>query len=84
MVVAGDRQHPAMRRRAGGVGMLQRVAAAVDPRPLAVPDGEHAIVLRAGEEADLLAAPHRGRAQLLVDRRLELDVVAVEKAARAP
>ena len=64
--------------------MLQRIAAAVDPRPLAVPDREDAVIFGAGEQADLLAAPDRGRGQLLVDRRLELDVVALDKAARAP
>ena len=84
MVVAGQRQHAAMRRGAGRVAVLQRVAAAVDPRPLAVPDREHAVIFGAGEQPDLLAAPHRGGGQLLVDRRLELDVVALDKAARAP
>src|SRR5665213_1214261 len=84
VVVAGDRQHPAMGRGAGRIAMLQRVAAAVDAGALAVPDREDAVIVRAGEEADLLAAPDRGRADLLVDLRLELDVVAVEKPPRAP
>ena len=84
MVVAGQRQHAAMRRGAGRVAVLQRVAAAVDPRPLAVPDREDAVIFGAGKQPDLLAAPDRGRGQLLVDRRLELDVVALDKAARAP
>src|SRR5579862_3819291 len=84
MVVAGQYQHPAQRRRTGGVAVLQRVAAAVDPRPLAVPHREDAIVFGAGEQPDLLAAPHRSRRQFLVDRRLELDVVALDKTPGIP
>ena len=76
VVVAGEQQHPAMRRRAGGVAVLERVAAAVDPGPLAVPHGKDAVVFGAGEQPELLAAPDRGRAELLVDRRLKADVVA--------
>src|SRR5438067_944753 len=33
-------------------------------------------------EAELLTAPHRGRGHLLVDRRLEADLVALDKAPR--
>src|SRR5579859_6566995 len=43
VVVAGDRQHTAVRRRAGGVRVLERVDRAVDSGSLAVPDAEHAI-----------------------------------------
>src|SRR3954454_14885919 len=73
-----------MGRGTGRVAVLQRVAAAIDARPLAVPDGENAVVFRPGKQADLLAAPYRRRGQLLVDRRLELEMVALDKAARAP
>src|SRR5260370_42544773 len=84
MVVARRPQLPAMARRPGGIAVLQRIAAAVDPGPLAVPHGEDAVVFGAGEEAELLAAPHCGRGHLLVDRRLEADVVALDKAAPPP
>ncbi len=84
MIVAGQRQHAAVGRGAGRVAVLQRVAAAVDPRPLAVPDRKDAVIFGAGEQPDLLAAPHRGGGQLLVDRRLKLYMVALDKAARAP
>src|SRR5262249_24461876 len=47
---------------------------------LAVPDPEDTVVCGAGEQPDLLAAPHCGRGQFFVDRRLKADVVAVEKA----
>src|SRR6185312_10303174 len=42
---------------------------------LAVPDADHAVEARAGERAGELRAPHRGGAQLLVDRRPQDDVV---------
>ena len=67
-----------MLRRAGGVGVLEHVAAAVDARALAVPHREHAVVLRAGEQVDLLRAPDGGGGEVLVDARLEPDVAALE------
>ena len=84
MIVAGQQQHPAIARGAGGIAVLEGVAAAVDARPLAVPHGKDALVAGAGEQIELLAAPYRGGAQFFVDRRLELDVIAFAKAARLP
>src|SRR5689334_2536389 len=84
VVVTGEEEHPTMRRRPGGVAMLQDVATAVDAGSLAVPQGEDAVVFRPREQHDLLASPDRRRAELLVDRRLELYVVALEKSPRAP
>src|SRR5260370_2085588 len=84
MVVAGKEQDAAMGRRAGGVAMLEDVTRAVDPRSLAVPHGEDAVVFGIREQADLLRAPHRGGAEILVDAGLELDVVLIEEALRAP
>ncbi len=78
VVVAGDDQHAAVFRRAGGIGVAEDVAAAVDARPLAVPHAEHAVVFGAGKEADLLAAPDGGRRHVLVDAGLEGDVVVGE------
>ena len=72
MVVAGQRDHAAVRRGAGRVGMLERIQRTVDAGALAVPDAEHAIDLGAGKHADLLAAPHRGRRQILVEARLRI------------
>ena len=54
VVVAGDRDHAAVLRGAGHVGVLEDVGAAVDARALAVPDAEHAV--------ELLASAGRGRA----------------------
>jgi hypothetical protein len=84
VVVAGQSEHAAVRRRAGHVAVLERVARAVDARSLAVPHGEDAVVFGAREQADLLAAPHRGRGEVLVDARLEVDVVALDETLGAP
>ena len=79
MVVAGERDHAAIARGAGGVAVLEHVGRAVDAGTLAVPDAEHAIDLGAGEQVDLLAAPHRGRGEVLVEAGLEVDVVLLRK-----
>ena len=84
MIVTGERNHAAIRRGAGGVGVLERIHRAVDAGPLAVPDAEHAIDLGTGKHADLLAAPHRRRRQILVEARREFDVMLLEEGFRAP
>ncbi|MNZ37735.1 hypothetical protein D3C78_551920 [compost metagenome] len=57
VVIAGDSQHTAELRGAGGVGVAEHVAAAVHAGAFAVPHAEHAVVLGAGEQVDLLGAP---------------------------
>ena len=75
VVVAGHRQHAAGRERAREVRMLEDVAGAVDAGRLAVPHAEHAIIKRAGEQIGLLAAPHGGGGEVLVEALLEDHVV---------
>src|SRR5690606_6314265 len=77
-------EHAAAPRRAGRVAVLERVAGAVDARPLAVPEGEDAVVAGAGEEARLLRAPDRRRREIRVEARLEADAGRLEKALRTP
>ena len=84
MVVAGQRDHAAVARGAGRVGVLERIHRAVDAGALAVPDAEYAIDLGAGKHADLLAAPYGGRRQILVETGRELDVMLLEEAFGAP
>ena len=79
MIVAGEHQHAAVLGGARVVRMLEHVAAAVDARALAVPHREHAVVLGVRIQVDLLRAPDRGRRQVLVHARLELDVCAARK-----
>ena len=58
--------------------MAEHVAAAVDAGALAVPDADHAVILGAGREIELLRAPDRGGREVLVHAGLELDVVLFE------
>ena len=62
--------------------MLEHVAGAVDPRALAVPHAEHAVVSALAVQLGLLGAPERGRGEVLVDRGPDDDVVLVEEAPR--
>src|SRR4051794_13922276 len=84
MIVAGERQHAAVLRSAGGVRVLEDVAAAIDAGALAVPHREDAVVARLGKKVELLRAPDRRRGQVFVDARLEADVVTLEMRPRAP
>ncbi len=84
MVVAGQQQHAAVGRDAGGVAMFEDITGAIDARPLAVPHGEDAVVAGAGKQVGLLAAPHGGGGQFLVQARLEMDGVLLEVVAGFP
>ena len=82
VVVAHQRQHAAEFRGAGEIGVAERVAGAVDARPLAVPDAEHAVVLALAAQLGLLRAPQRGRGEVLVDGGLEQRVARREMRSR--
>ncbi len=79
MIVAAEREDAAVAGGAGGVGLLQHVARAVDAGRLAVPHAEDAVVVDAlAVKADLLRAPDGGGAELLVHPGLEVDVEGIE------
>ncbi len=80
VVVAHAGEHAAECRRAGEVAVAEGIARAIDARTLAVPHAEHALIAALAEQLGLLRAPQRGGGEILVDRRLDLDVVLVEKA----
>ncbi len=82
VVVAHQREHAAMLRGAGEIGVAEHVAGAVDARALAVPDAEHAIELAFAAQLGLLRAPQRGRGEVLVEAGLEHDVVRLQEVAR--
>lgn len=84
VVVGGQRQHAAMLRGAGCVGVLEHVAAAVHARALAVPHAEHAGVPGAREQVGLLRAPDHGGAEVLVQARGELHPGRLQVLLRAP
>src|SRR5437763_11403873 len=83
VVVAHERQHAAMLRGSGKVGVAKHVAGAVDARPLAVPHREHAIELALAAQLGLLGAPYGGGGQIFVEPGLEADVGGFEMALRA-
>ena len=80
VVVPHQRQHPALGGAAGQVRVAEGVAAAVHPRPLAVPDAEYAVVLAAVPQPHLLRPPDRRGRQVLVDAGLKDDVVLRQDA----
>ena len=83
VVVAHQREHAAVLRGAGEIGVAEHVAGAVDARPLAVPHAEHAIVLAFAAQLGLLRAPQRGGGKVFVQAGLEHDVGFGEDAAGA-
>jgi hypothetical protein len=83
VVVAHQGDHPAVLGGAGVVGMAEHVAGAVDAGALAVPDAEHAVVPALAPQLGLLRAPERGGSQVLVQARLEPDVVGLQDPLRA-
>ena len=82
MIVTGGNQDAAVARRARVVAMLEGVAGAIDAGAFAVPQGKHAVVARAGEQVELLAAPDRRRREVLVQPRLEADTGVLQELAR--
>ena len=84
MVIARKRNHATVLGGARAVRMAKDVSAAIHAGPLAVPDAEHAVVLRPREEVELLRAPERGCGEILVQPRLEADVVCLQMFFRAP
>ena len=79
VIVAHQRQHAAIARGAGEIDMAQRVAGAIDSRPLAVPDGEDAVIFAFAAHLRLLRAPYGGGGEVLVEARHEEYVALVEE-----
>ena len=82
MVVTHQREHPAMAPRAGQICVTEDIAGSVDPRPLAVPEREGAVIARQRIKPGLLRAPAGGGRKFLVEARLEDDVVRLKPCAR--
>ena len=84
VVVTGNHEHTALRRRAVDVAVLERIARAIDAGAFAVPHRGHAIdrALRVQRHA-LRAQARRGR-QVFVDGRQELHAGGVEQLLRLP
>ena len=76
VVVAHQGEHAAVARGAGEIGMAEHIAGAIDAGAFAIPEGENAVVAAFAAHFGLLRAPDRGRREILVEARLEDDVVA--------
>ncbi len=79
MIVPHQRQHAAILRGAGQVGVAENVAGAIDAGALAVPHGKHAVILALAAQLGLLRAPDCGRGEVFVDAALKPDVVLVQE-----
>jgi len=66
------------------IHVLEHVAAAVDPRPLAIPHRKHAVVPGGTDQIDLLRAPHGGRGQVFIHARHELDMTCLQELVGFP
>src|ERR1700738_2208950 len=82
VVVAHEREHPAIFRSAGEIRVSEHVAGAIDPRALAVPEAEHAVELALPTQLGLLRSPQRRGGDVLVDAGQKSDVIAIELALR--
>src|SRR5439155_7466671 len=84
VVLAAQDHHRPMAAGAGEVAVLQGVAAAVEARPLAIPERDGPIESRVGVMVEHLGAGHGLRGQLLVGARNVHDVVLLEQRASLP
>ena len=83
MIVAHRHDNAAMRGRARHIRMAHHVARTVHPRPLAVPQGKHAVIGALAPQFGLLTAPNGGGGKVFVQTCLELDLRLFQIGARA-
>lgn len=84
MIVAGHDQHAAVFRGAGGIGMAEHIARAVDAGAFAIPHAEHPIEGPFAAHFGLLGAPEGGGGQILIEAGLEFDVSGLEERGGLP
>src|SRR6185312_4509349 len=80
VVIAHQREHTAVLRGPGQIGVAKHVAGAVDPRALAVPHAKDTIEIALAPQFSLLTAPQSGGSEVFVQPGLELDVGSGERA----
>ena len=66
VIIARNQQDATMFRSARMVRVLEHITATIYPRPLAVPHGEHAVVLGLRVQIQLLRAPYGCSSQLFI------------------
>ena len=78
MVISCHCQHAPIARRAERVGVSDDVHAAVNARAFAVPHAKNTVEARALEQVGLLASPYRCGGKVLINARLEVNLMSVE------
>ena len=78
MVISCHCQHAPIARRAERVGVFDDVHAAINAGTFAVPHAKDAVEARALEQVGLLAAPYRCSGKVLINARLEVNLMCVE------
>jgi hypothetical protein len=84
VIVAGNHQHSAVRRRAVGIAMFQRIACAVDTGAFSVPQGKDTVDRARRIGLDTLRAEHLGCSKLFVDRRDKADAGIFQPGTGSP
>ena len=84
MVVAHQRKHAAMLRRAGKIGVAEYIARPVDAGTFTVPDGKDAVMLAFAHKFGLLRTPAGGGGEFLVEAGPEDDVGSGELGLGLP
>lgn len=84
MVISGDNQHAAMRRRAIGIAVFQRVAGTVNTRAFAVPQAKYTIDLFVRMCFHLLRSKDSRGSQFFIHCRKKLNVVLFEQIGHTP
>jgi len=79
MVIPRHRQNTALRPGSGEIRVPERIARAVHAGRLAVPHAKYAVITRAGQKINLLSAPDRRGAKILVDRLAEYDLSCLKE-----
>ena len=82
VIVTGKAQHATVFCRTSRIAVTKHIAAAINAWPLAIPDADDAVVVRARRQLKLLRAPDRRCGKILVHARLKLDAEFVEVATR--
>ena len=84
LIVAGQHQHTAMRRCPGHAHVLDRIDAAIDPGPLAVPDRKDTVQVGLVGHHDMLRTTHRGHREVFVETGIEMDTAISDRVSRLP
>ena len=78
-IITGNGKNTAVATAPSEVGMLEDIAATINPRCLAIPHADHPIVGWLWEEVGNLATKDHRCAEILVDARDEAEIVGVEE-----